>query len=85
MSAMNVAIYDQLKIAREDTFGHLGGTRILTGGALTRTCPMQSGDTFILLIVMAQAVHATRSCIFMQVRMYLFILLDDSQIASDYS
>ena len=83
MSAMNVAIYDQLKIARENTFGRLGGTRILTGGALTR--PMQSGDTFILLIVMAQAIHATRSCIFMQVRMYLFILLEGSQIAYDYS
>lgn len=45
----------------------------------------RSRDTFILLIVMAQAVHATRPCIFMQVRAYLFILFDGSRTASDYS
>lgn len=33
----------------------LGKSWILTGDALTRTRPMQSGDTFILLIVMAQS------------------------------
>jgi len=82
MSAMNVAIYDQPKIDCEDPFGRLGGRGYWL--ATYWHVHVQSGDTFILLIVMAQAVHATRSCIFMQVRTYLFIL-DGSRIASDYS
>lgn len=56
---------------------HLGETRAdndwRRSDTYVCTRPAHSRDIFILLIVMAQAVYATRSCIFMQVHTYVLI------------